>query len=219
MRTQSLRVTCNCFYSIVLHGADDLIAADLGKNSDPYAVLQCDGAGRETIEHKTQVVKNSLQPRWEQSFTFGVHDAASEQLRIDVLDWDRVGAHDKLGSLVIPLAEIAGDDARAADGSVRIEKRKFALQGVKHGSVLLSAVFKPKSGFTTLSSGVLVVKVNSGADLEAADMGGTRYVFVVRVLFPVVCFCQLSLSCATNHSLFIQSRSLMSIISSTATRS
>ena len=88
--------------------AKDLIAADKGGTSDPFAIVTLlDGMGKQwhTSEKlKTAVVKKTLAPTWEAEKTFGKHasaeDLAASTLNIALFDHDRIAtSHEPLGEV------------------------------------------------------------------------------------------------------------------------
>ena len=50
------------------------------------------------IVKKTRVIKNNLNPEWEQEFTFELKDITNETVMFEVFDWDLCGGDDLLGS-------------------------------------------------------------------------------------------------------------------------
>ena len=75
--------------------AEDVIAADRGGTSDPYAVVEFRG-----IQKKTKVIKKSLTPKWNETFQFEIGKPAGI-LTIDLFDHDvsLFGKHDFLGQV------------------------------------------------------------------------------------------------------------------------
>jgi len=84
--------------------AEDVIAADRGGTSDPYAVVEFQG-----IQKKTKVIKKSLTPKWNESFQFEI-GKPSGVLTIDLFDHDvsLFGNHDFLGQVCSMVALRAG---------------------------------------------------------------------------------------------------------------
>ena len=101
--------------------AKDLIAADRGGTSDPFArATLLDARGNELKEEpiKTDVVKKTLAPYWGKEACWGAvasADAiAAASVRVQLFDKDTFStSHDPLGELVLPLAEVLGEGARA----------------------------------------------------------------------------------------------------------
>lgn len=83
--------------------AKDVIAADRGGTSDPYAVVEFRG-----IQKKTKVIKKSLTPKWDETFQFEIGKPAGV-LTIDLFDHDvsLFGKHDFLGQVEVQLANLA----------------------------------------------------------------------------------------------------------------
>ncbi|KAK1396439.1 Calcium-dependent lipid-binding (CaLB domain) family protein [Heracleum sosnowskyi] len=78
-----------------------LLKMDILGTSDPYVKLSL--SGERLPSKKTTIKKRNLNPEWNENFKLLVKDPQSQILNINVFDWDKVGAHDKLGSQVIPL--------------------------------------------------------------------------------------------------------------------
>jgi hypothetical protein len=68
---------------------------------DPYVMISFPGFG----EFKTEVIKKTYNPDWEQSFSFDVADVLDDccsDFSVTVMDYDMATAHDKVGSSVVP---------------------------------------------------------------------------------------------------------------------
>ena len=95
---------------ITILRAECLSVADIA-SSDPYVVTHLISDDVETARHETCVLRSTLYPDWTLKHPGYTHcvfrpRAASDFLRFDVLDWDRVGHHDFLGHARVPLADI-----------------------------------------------------------------------------------------------------------------
>ena len=90
---------------IVLLRAHDLLAADKGGKSDPYAKLTVRWGAR-FITSKSSVVKKTLHPEWRELFAFDNVDA-SARLSIVLMDEDKglLDKDDPLGQADISIAE------------------------------------------------------------------------------------------------------------------
>jgi Ca2+-dependent lipid-binding protein len=75
--------------------AKGLLAADSNGFSDPYVVLQLEGA---TVAKplKTKVQKSTLDPVWDEEVRIPVRGRVG-QLKLKVLDYDLLSGHDFLG--------------------------------------------------------------------------------------------------------------------------
>uniref|UniRef100_A0A673ZV76 Copine-9-like n=1 Tax=Salmo trutta TaxID=8032 RepID=A0A673ZV76_SALTR len=81
--------------------ANKLDKKDFFGKSDPFLVFyRSNEDGTFTICHKTEVVKNTLNPVW-QPFTIPVRALCNgdydRTVKVDVYDWDRDGSHDFIG--------------------------------------------------------------------------------------------------------------------------
>ena len=93
-------------HAVSAHGLSAKRSQDLNKLADPYLTLTVGG-----VKMTSKVVKNTLAPRFEQSFEFYPEDCREEasdalrDLRVRVLDKDRATADDLLGECTISLKE------------------------------------------------------------------------------------------------------------------
>ncbi|KAK7270330.1 hypothetical protein RIF29_23396 [Crotalaria pallida] len=81
--------------------AHRLLKMDLLGTSDPYVKLSL--TGDKLPSKKTTIKRKNLNPEWNEKFKFVVKDPQSQVLQLQVYDWDKVGAHDRLGMQLIPL--------------------------------------------------------------------------------------------------------------------
>lgn len=82
--------------------AVDVVAVDyIGGKSDPYCILEVDGAKRHT-----RARKRTLNPVWNETFVFGVQNVDAK-LQITVMDQNRVEQDNFLAKLDIPLRSIS----------------------------------------------------------------------------------------------------------------
>ncbi|MED6127490.1 Synaptotagmin-3 [Stylosanthes scabra] len=81
--------------------AQKLLKMDLLGTSDPYVKLNL--TGDKLPAKKTTVKRKNLNPVWNEKFKLVVKDPQSQVLQLQVIDWDKVGAHDKLGMQLVPL--------------------------------------------------------------------------------------------------------------------
>uniref|UniRef100_A0A3Q7XPC5 Synaptotagmin-3 n=2 Tax=Cicer arietinum TaxID=3827 RepID=A0A3Q7XPC5_CICAR len=78
-----------------------LLKMDLLGASDPYVKLSL--TGDKLPAKKTTIKRKNLNPEWNEKFKIVVKDPQSQVLQLQVYDWDKVGAHDKLGMQLVPL--------------------------------------------------------------------------------------------------------------------
>ncbi|SAM00495.1 hypothetical protein [Absidia glauca] len=120
--------------SVTVVEAKDLHKEDLFKN-DPYVEIYFD----EKYKQRTQEVKSSNNPTWNETFTFNIAQGSHEhKLRIRVNDKDLVGS-DKIGEGKL--------DVTDAYNGVIIDtwiKLPAKLGLTSHGEVHLIAQFQPE---------------------------------------------------------------------------
>ncbi|ESO02415.1 hypothetical protein HELRODRAFT_186439 [Helobdella robusta] len=125
--------------------AKHLDKKDLMGKSDPFLVLHCimpDGSWQ--VVHKTEVIKNTLDPVWEQ-FDIRTNQLATinydQPIKIECHDYDSDGSHDLIGSFTTTVNEIM----RATNG-VEVEwqcvnPKKLSKKGYcNSGMIYLTAV-------------------------------------------------------------------------------
>ena len=110
-----------------LIAAKDLIKTDLvGKSSH----------GNQKF--KTDTVKNTQNPKFNYDAVFNVPDNGDSNIKIDLLDSDRIGKDKPLGSALIDIDDVM------TNGS--LPPTWYPLKGGKSGQVLVTANFDPSSG-------------------------------------------------------------------------
>ncbi|XP_061999818.1 synaptotagmin-3-like isoform X1 [Rosa rugosa] len=78
-----------------------LLKKDILGSSDPYVKLSLIADGLPA--KKTSIKKKNLNPEWNEKFKLIVKDPNSQFLQLQVFDWDKVGAHDRIGRQLVPL--------------------------------------------------------------------------------------------------------------------
>uniref|UniRef100_G3PBL8 Copine family member 9 n=1 Tax=Gasterosteus aculeatus aculeatus TaxID=481459 RepID=G3PBL8_GASAC len=91
--------------------ANKLDKKDFFGKSDPFLVFyRSNEDGTFTICHKTEVIKNNLNPVW-QPFTIPVRALCNgdydRTVKVDVYDWDRDGSHDFIGEFTTSYREVS----------------------------------------------------------------------------------------------------------------
>uniref|UniRef100_A0A0X3PE82 protein kinase C n=2 Tax=Schistocephalus solidus TaxID=70667 RepID=A0A0X3PE82_SCHSO len=75
--------------------------------ADPYVKLKLTGDNEKSRKLKTKVVKASLNPEWNETFTIEVNaEDESKRLMIEMWDWDRASRDDFMGALSFGVSEI-----------------------------------------------------------------------------------------------------------------
>ncbi|XP_028409524.1 intersectin-1-like isoform X2 [Dendronephthya gigantea] len=109
---------------LIMEGSD-LKATDVNGLSDPYCEVSLGGQ-----EHKTKVITNSLNPKWNSSMQFSLRDLKQDVLCISVFDQDMYSPNDFLGRTEVPVASLL------KDGKGPWEKR-LLLHEVTTGELLV----------------------------------------------------------------------------------
>ncbi|KAL3732043.1 hypothetical protein ACJRO7_028827 [Eucalyptus globulus] len=147
-----------------------LLKMDFLGASDPYVKLKL--SGDRLPAKKTSIIRKNLNPEWNENFKFIVKDPQSQILHLQVFDWDKVGAHDRLGIQLVPLNLLQPH-----------EKKEFVLDLMKHTDIsdhqdkkrrgqlvveLTFVPFKEESGsFKELPNGY--GRIESGIDKVSDD--------------------------------------------------
>uniref|UniRef100_A0A9I9CHM1 Synaptotagmin-5-like n=1 Tax=Cucumis melo TaxID=3656 RepID=A0A9I9CHM1_CUCME len=118
--------------SVTVIAAEDLPAVDFMGKADPYVVLTMKKSEtkvktRLTIGWFRQVVHDTVNPVWNQTFDFLVEDALHDMLMIEVWDHDTFGK-DKLGRVIMTLTRAI------LEGEIQ---DSFPLEGAKSGRIFL----------------------------------------------------------------------------------
>ncbi|EGD72681.1 hypothetical protein PTSG_12171 [Salpingoeca rosetta] len=109
---------------------------DLFGKSDPYVVISRNLSGSWATVHKTEVVRNTLNPLWapfEVDLTRLCNGNPETALKFEVFDWDRVGSHDFIGSFETTLAAIQADphaEHPLINLTKKAKKRSYRNSGV-----------------------------------------------------------------------------------------
>lgn len=87
--------------------AQNLPPTDPNGLSDPYVRLQL---GKQ--RYKTKVIKKSLNPRWDEEFSFRVDDL-NEELVVSVMDEDKFFNDDFVGQLKVPMSLVFDEEIKS----------------------------------------------------------------------------------------------------------
>ncbi|KAL9647313.1 hypothetical protein ABK040_011680 [Willaertia magna] len=86
--------------------ATNLIAADINGKSDPYVIVATSEGGEKNFK-KTEIIKKTLNPNWNEKFNFYFYEKNEKfQLFFKVMDKDTVSKDDFLGSAVVNVLDV-----------------------------------------------------------------------------------------------------------------
>uniref|UniRef100_A0A9J7ZTE9 Copine Vb n=1 Tax=Cyprinus carpio carpio TaxID=630221 RepID=A0A9J7ZTE9_CYPCA len=118
--------------------ANKLDKKDFFGKSDPFMVFyRSNEDGTFTICHKTEVVKNTLNPVW-QPFTIPVRALCNgdydRTIKVEVYDWDRDGSHDFIGEFTTSYRELARGQSQfnvyeVVNPKKKMKKKKYVNSG------------------------------------------------------------------------------------------
>ena len=123
---------------VVLVGARDLIAADKGGTSDPYAIAELIEAEsgnslRPKRTKKTNTVKKTLEPTWNESIVWdGVEENPSTlAVKVKVFDADMLSS-EILGEITLPVADFTVKDVTDKWYPLEISGKMKEVKGEIH---------------------------------------------------------------------------------------
>ncbi|XP_055786875.1 copine-9-like [Salvelinus fontinalis] len=132
--------------------ANKLDKKDFFGKSDPFLVFyRSNEDGTFTICHKTEVVKNTLNPVW-QPFTIAVRALCNgdydRTVKVDVYDWDRDGSHDFIGEFTTSYRDFSrGQNQFNVYEVLNPKKKGRKKKYINSGTVTLLS-FKVESEYT-----------------------------------------------------------------------
>lgn len=101
--------------TVIVMEARGLKKMDLGGLSDPFVKLALYIDGKRVKKKKTEIKKCTLNPQFNESFSFEVspEQMQTAQIRFTVIDYDRIGVSEPIGSLVLACAGAASGDTES----------------------------------------------------------------------------------------------------------
>ncbi|KAK7877431.1 hypothetical protein WMY93_031851, partial [Mugilogobius chulae] len=122
--------------------------------SDPFMVFyRSNEDGTFTICHKTEVVKNTLNPVW-QPFAIPVRALCNgdydRTIKVEVYDWDRDGSHDFIGDFTTSYRELARGQSQFNVYEVINTKKKMKKKKYVNSGTVTLLSFSVESEFTFL---------------------------------------------------------------------
>ncbi|XP_077889640.1 copine-9 isoform X2 [Ictidomys tridecemlineatus] len=156
--------------------ANKLDKKDFFGKSDPFLVFyRSNEDGTFTICHKTEVVKNTLNPVW-QPFSIPVRALCNgdydRTVKIDVYDWDRDGSHDFIGEFTTSYRELSKAQNQFTVYEVLNPRKKCKKKKYVNSGTVTLLSFSVDSEFT------FVDYIKGGAAAKISD-GSQYYVLLI----------------------------------------
>ncbi|KAJ8517020.1 hypothetical protein ONZ45_g5719 [Pleurotus djamor] len=117
-----------------LLNAHDIVAADRGGKSDPYAVFTLNGQR----VFKSQTKKKTLSPEWNENFVVGVPSRVGADFTVELFDWNQIEQAKSLGVAKIELADI--EPFTASEHTLDLVSNKHGAKG----HIRLRLMFQPE---------------------------------------------------------------------------
>uniref|UniRef100_A0A2K6KCG7 Copine 8 n=1 Tax=Rhinopithecus bieti TaxID=61621 RepID=A0A2K6KCG7_RHIBE len=163
----------NCCRDAVLMQfcANKLDKKDFFGKSDPFLVFyRSNEDGSFTICHKTEVVKNTLNPVW-QAFKISVRALCNgdydRTIKVEVYDWDRDGSHDFIGEFTTSYRELSRGQSQFNVYEVRKgKKKKYSNSGTV---TLLSFLVETEVSFLDYIKGGTQINFTVAIDFTASN--------------------------------------------------
>ncbi|XP_050792151.1 copine-8 isoform X3 [Gopherus flavomarginatus] len=155
--------------------ANKLDKKDFFGKSDPFLVFyRSNEDGSFTICHKTEVVKNTLNPVW-QAFKISVRALCNgdydRTIKIEVYDWDRDGSHDFIGEFTTSYRELSRGQSQFNVYEVINPKKKGKKKKyINSGTVtLLSFLIETEVSFLDYIKGGTQINFTVAIDFTASN--------------------------------------------------
>ncbi|KAL6474225.1 hypothetical protein MHYP_G00177860 [Metynnis hypsauchen] len=166
----------NCRESVLLQFCGNkLDKKDFFGKSDPFLVFyRSNEDGTYTICHKTEVVKNTLDPVW-QAFKIPVRALCNgdydRAIKIEVYDWDRDGGHDYIGEFKTSYRELSKGQSQFNVWEVlNMKKKKKKKKYLNSGTVtLLSCLIDVEVTFLDYIKGGTQINFTVAIDFTASN--------------------------------------------------
>ncbi|XP_033889159.1 copine-8 isoform X4 [Acipenser ruthenus] len=148
---------------------------DFFGKSDPFLIFyRSNEDGTFTICHKTEVVKNTLNPVW-QAFRIPVRALCNgdfdRTIKIEVYDWDRDGSHDFIGEFTTSYRELSrGQSQFNVYEVINLKKKGKKKKYINSGTVtLLSFAVETEVTFLDYITGGTQINFTVAIDFTASN--------------------------------------------------
>ncbi|XP_023685962.1 copine-8 isoform X2 [Paramormyrops kingsleyae] len=166
----------NCRESVMMQlCGNKLDKKDFFGKSDPFLVFyRSNEDGTFTICHKTEVVKNTLNPVW-QAFKISVRALCNgdydRTIKIEVYDWDRDGSHDFIGEFTTSYRELSRGQSQfnvyeVINPKKKAKKKKYINSGTV---TLLSFLVDTEVTFLDYIKGGTQINFTVAIDFTASN--------------------------------------------------
>nr|XP_012788816.1 unnamed protein product [Sorex araneus] len=167
----------NCCRDAVLMQfcANKLDKKDFFGKSDPFLVFyRSNEDGSFTICHRTEVVKNTLNPVW-QAFKLSVRALCNgdhdRTIKVEVFDWDRDGSHDFIGEFTTSYRELSRGQSQfnvyeVVNPKKKGKKKKYTNSGTV---TLLSFLVETEVSFLDYIKGGTQINFTVAIDFTASN--------------------------------------------------
>ncbi|XP_060045708.1 copine-5 isoform X2 [Erinaceus europaeus] len=156
--------------------ANKLDKKDFFGKSDPFLVFyRSNEDGTFTICHKTEVMKNTLNPVW-QTFSIPVRALCNgdydRTIKVEVYDWDRDGSHDFIGEFTTSYRELARGQSQfniyeVVNPKKKMKKKKYVNSGTV---TLLSFAVESECTFLDYIKGGTQINFTVAIDFTASNV-------------------------------------------------
>ncbi|XP_046563464.1 copine-3-like isoform X1 [Haliotis rubra] len=143
--------------------------------SDPYLeILKKAPDGTWQVVHRTEVVKNTLNPNWRQ-FSVSVHSLCGgdrdSELKIDVYDWDSDGSHDLIGGFTTSLNDLLKAEKQETSWPCINPKKKAKKKNYTNSGIVMLSSIRILIDFSFLDfiMGGTQINLTVGVDFTASN--------------------------------------------------
>ncbi len=154
-----------------IHGCEQLSSLNTNGYSDPVVSVVVDG-----VKKKTRVIKQNLNPVFDEEFYFAIENPAMAVVTVTVKDHEVLHRNRFIGDAVIPLYSLPPSAVGALSAMPLPWKEKHMLAGVPRGAIWLSLCFVELSPAERKSAkrGISLFKTHRPSRSVANPTGGLQ---------------------------------------------